>query len=127
MVDSAEESFSERSESEMGSSGGGESVWFKPKGSRCSFKLTVLLVLALKGSVMLPAVEARSSSSSALLFASRLVSKGVGVDGTRDSLVTVALTSRSKCRCQKKVKGWRVTLASLIEQQTGQCFLRCTE
>jgi hypothetical protein len=63
--------------------------------------------------------------SSALLFASRLVSKGVGVDGTRDRLV--ALTSRCDVDVKKKVEGLRVALASLSQtDQTGQQYLRCT-
>ena len=52
----------------------------------------------------------------ALLFASCLVSKGVGVDGLRDSLSTVQVSSvsRSDVAVKKKVKGLRVEPASLI-------------
>ena len=54
--------------------------------------------------------------SVALLFASCLVSKGVGIDGLRDSLSTVQVSSvsRSDVAVKKKVKGLRVEPASLI-------------
>ena len=100
IVGLVDRSVSERSESV--SSCDGRSVGFEPKGSRCA--LTVV-----RDSERLPEVEARPSS--ALLFASRLVSRGVGVDGTRDRLV--ALTSRCDVGVKKKVKGSRVALASL--------------
>jgi hypothetical protein len=64
--------------------------------------------------------------SSVLLFASRLVSKGVGVDGTRGRLVAL-ITSRCDVDVKKKVEGLRVALASLSQtDQTGQRYLRCT-
>ena len=60
-----------------------------------------------------------SSCSVALLFASCLVSEGVGVDGVRDSLTV--LDSRSDVGVKKKVKGLCVTRASLSRRkQTGQ-------
>jgi hypothetical protein len=51
-----------------------------------------------------------SSGKAALLFASRRVSKGVGVDGLRDSLAKYG--SRTDVDVKKKVKGWRC-IASL--------------
>ena len=59
-----------------------------------------------------------SSCNVALLFASCLVSKGVGVDGVRDSL-TVSV-SRSDVDIKKKVKGLCGRTASLSRQQMGQ-------
>ena len=102
-VDSVvDESVSERSDSELGSFDGGVSVSFESRGSRCVVTVGSLEVLP---------VIAANSSSVALLFASCLVSKGVGVDGMRDSLV--ALTQRRNVDVKKKVKGLRVALASL--------------
>ena len=65
----------------------------------------------------------------------------MGVDGARDSLtvrvqsfkyrwfVDSGKGSVSGVDVKKKVKGLRVTLASLTErkQRTGQLYLRCTE
>ena len=79
VIDSVEESVSERSESPvMGFDGGRESVRSEPRGSRCT--LTV-------GDSVIPLAVVEAKSSAALRLASRLVSKGVGVDGVRDSLV----------------------------------------
>ena len=52
--------------------------------------------------------------SVALLFASCLVSKGVGIDGLRDSLSTVQVSSvsRSDVAVKKKVKGLPASLIS---------------
>ena len=55
-----------------------------------------------------------SSRNVALRLASCLVSRGIGVDGTRDSLLTVYVGfSRANVVVKKKVKGLRVTRASL--------------
>ena len=51
--------------------------------------------------------EGKLAWSVALLLASCLVSKGVGVDGLRDSLTVTV--SRSNVDVKKKVKGLRVS------------------
>ena len=58
---------------------------------------------------VLSVVGKDSSSRVALRLASRLVSKGVGVEGMRDSLVA----QRCDVDVKKKVKGLRVAPASL--------------
>ena len=55
-----------------------------------------------------------SPARMALLLASCLVSKGVGVDGVRDSL-----TVQEDVVVKKKVKGRRVVLASLSQTADG--------
>ena len=94
--DSVDESIPERSDSELGSSCSEGSVRFEPRGSRCTESVTVEEKLTVDG------ISGSSAVVRALLFASCLVSKGVGVDGVRDSLVVYDLTSRHDCRCQKK-------------------------
>ena len=59
-----------------------------------------------------------SSCNVALLFASCLVSKGVGVDSVRYSLIV--LVSRSDVDVKKKVKGLCGCMALLSGQQMGQ-------
>ena len=103
------------------------SVRFEPRGSRWRAAVGVVL-------------EGELARSVALLLASCLVSKGVGVDGARDSLtarversngdglLTGVRVQISDVDVKKKVKGLRVTLASLRgNSQTGQLYLRCTE
>ena len=102
-------SVSERSE--LVSSCDGRSVGFEPRGSRCASTV-------VRDSERLPEMEARPSS--ALLFASCLVSRGVGVDGMQDRLAV--LTSRCDVGVKKKVKGSCFVLASLnqtIRQDNG--------
>jgi hypothetical protein len=108
--DPVDESVSERSDSVGyecggvdGGVDGGISVRIEPWGSRCA--------------VMAGAVLRGGNPSVALLFASCLVNKGVGVDGVRDSLTVSAL--RCDVGVKKKVKGCRVRRASL-NRRDGQ-------
>ena len=74
--------------------------------------------------------EVKSTWSVALLFTSCLVSKGVGVEGLRDSLSTVqvSLVSRLDVGVKKKVKGCRIMLASLSGQSDRTMLdLHCKE
>ena len=65
-----------------------------------------------------------SGWSIALLLASCLVSKGVGVDGLQDSLTVVVQGSRSDVDVKKKVKGWRVTgLTRQTNRQDNNVFV----
>jgi glutamate formiminotransferase len=82
---------------------------FEPRGSRRVSTVEPVV----RGSEKLTEVDAKPSS--ALLFASRLVSKGVGVDGTRDRLVAFNLKVRCDVDVKKKVKGLRVAPASLSQ------------
>jgi hypothetical protein len=98
--DPVDESVSERSDSvgyECGGVDGGISVRIEPWGSRCA--------------VTAGAVLRGGNPSVALLFASCLVNKGVGVDGVQDSLTVSAL--RCNVGVKKKVKGCHVRRASL--------------
>jgi hypothetical protein len=85
----------------LGSVCGRKSVRFEPRGSQ------YVLTVGISG--VLPEMEANPSS--ALFFASRLVSKGVEVDGMRDSLMV--RNSRCDVDVKKKVKDLRVKPASL--------------
>ena len=68
-----------------------------------------------------------SGWSIALLFASCLVSRGVGVDSVRDRLTVLWC----KCRCQKKSERLRchasLTGTKRGTQRTGQLGLRCSK
>jgi hypothetical protein len=81
-----------------GDGGLGVSVGFD---SRLRVGVTVGVRVLLVAGVML------REGKLALLFASCLVSKGVGVDGVRDSLTVTV--SRSNVDVKKKVKGLCVT------------------
>ena len=109
IVGLVDRSVSERSELVL--SCDGRSVGFEPRGSQC-------VSTVVRDSERLPEMEARPSL--ALLFASCLVSRGVGVDGMRDRLAV--LTSRCNVGVKKKVKGSHFALASLnqtIRQDNG--------
>ena len=80
--DPADESVLERSVGECGGVDSGDelgSVGIEPEGSRC---------------VMRGVVMRSGSPSAALLFASCRVSKGVGIDGVRDSLAMLSMSKK---------------------------------
>lgn len=94
-------------------------VWLELLGSWLALAAVETLVGAL--AVLMEGKLA----SVALLFASCLVSKGVGVDGVRDSLAV--LRYKIGCRCQKK-SGRPACHTGLTKraEQTRQQYLRCT-
>ena len=51
----------------------------------------------------------------------------MGVDGVRDSLLTVQVFGvKVRCRCQKKSERLACRASLTKQQQTGQGYLRCT-
>jgi hypothetical protein len=105
-VSETERSVGEIGGVDSGVDSGGElgTVGIEPEGSRCVVR---------EGVVM-----RRGSPSAALLFTSCLVSKGVVIDGLRDSLAVIL----RHCRCQKKSERLP-SLASLTDRMTDRTIV----